>query len=277
MTAELRSSADFTSSSTANAALRKLAAAGRGSGLFFDFDGVLSRIQDDPEAVQPTPGIAEILAVLVTQVGKLALVSSRNAEFLHSRLGSLPGLEIYGLYGLEHAYPDGSTAVRPEAQEWIDEARALCEQATSQLPSDVYVEDKKLSVGLHYRLAPHTRDAVEEWARAAAERTGFRLQAGRMAVELKPPLDVDKGTTLTRLVDGLTAAWFFGDDLGDLPAFDALHERAAADPGFDGLAVGVGNDTVVDEVLARSDVFIASPGLLVEFLHHISDHLRRSG
>lgn len=272
---ELRISADFPTNSVVDTALKKLVAAGSSSGLFFDFDGVLSRIQDDPESVRPSPGVARVLETLVGQVGRVALVSSRNAEFLHSRLGAVPGLDIHGLYGLEYVEPDGTVAIRDEAREWTAAARDLCERATSEL-SDVYVEDKTLSIGLHYRLTPHARQAVEEWARAAAERTGFQVQPGRMAVELKPPLDVDKGTTLARLTDGLDAAWFFGDDLGDLPAFATLHERATVDPTFSCLAVGVGNDTVVDEVLAACDVFLASPALLVEFLRYVSGRLAAS-
>jgi len=272
VTAVLRNPADFPASAPVNDAMGKLRAAGTRAGLFFDFDGVLSRIQDDPESVWPLPGIAELLAELRAGMGMVALVSSRNAAFLHSRLGTVDGLEFHGLYGLEHIGPDGSTVVLTEAGEWITRARALCAAAVRELPG-VYVEDKKLSVGLHYRLAPHTRGAVEEWARLAAERTGFRVQPGRMAVELKPPLDVDKGTTLTRLITGLDAAWFFGDDLADLPAFAALHERSAADDGFSGLAVGIGNDTVVDDVKAASDVFVESPELLVEFLRFLRDRL----
>ena len=52
---------------------------------------------------------------------------------------------------------------------------------------------------------------------------------GRRERELRPPLDVDKGTVVDALVaehdargDPLQAAAAFGDDVGDLPAFAAL-------------------------------------------------------
>ncbi len=40
-----------------------------------------------------------------------------------------------------------------------------------------------------------------------------------MSVELRPPVKTDKGTVVDELASGLGAACFFGDDLGDLPAF----------------------------------------------------------
>ena len=44
-----------------------------------------------------------------------------------------------------------------------------------------------------------------------------------MSVELHPPIDEDKGTALARLAaDHDGPVMFVGDDVGDLPAFDAL-------------------------------------------------------
>lgn len=268
MPAELREVDDVLACPVVAAAVDRLVAAGRRAGMYFDFDGVLSRIAADPESVWPTDGVAAVLEALSGKVGQLALLSSRTAQFLHDRLGYVSGLEIYGLYGLERIGPDGAVVVEPAARQWVAAAARLRDHAVQQLPG-VYVEDKKLTVGLHYRQTPHRRDEVEAWARAAAADSGFGLRPGRMAVELIPPLDVDKGSTLAGLISGLRAAWYFGDDLGDLPAFAAVHDRVAAGGGFSGLAVGIGNDTVVPEVFERSDVFLAAPELLVDFLRHV--------
>ena len=250
------------------AAIERLRNAGTRSGMFFDFDGVLSRIQDDPESVRPTEGAQSELEALRGLVGRIAVVSSRPADFLKTRFEDI---ELYGLYGLEHAEPGGSIVVEPAAREWITVVRTVRSEADEALPG-VYVEDKTLSVALHYRRAPDARDAVEEWAREAAERTGLRLQPGRMAVELKPPLDIDKGSVVTRLIADLNAAWYFGDDLGDLPAFAALHKKTEGGD-FDGIAVGVGNDTVIEAVRAESDIFLESPESVVELLRFVRQEL----
>ena len=272
MAVELRNSDDVYGDATLGAAIDRLSRARTDSGLFFDFDGVLAPIQGSPEFALPTAGAVTVLEALSGLVKTITIVSSRNAEFLQSHLGGIGGLRIYGLYGLEHVRPDGTIVVDPAAQEWLDVAHKLWYQASEALP-DVYVEDKKLSVGLHYRKVPQAQDAVESWALQAAERTGFTVQPGRMAVELKPPLPVDKGSTVARLIRELTVAWYFGDDIGDVPAFVALHDRAEADPDFSGLAIGVGNDTIVDIILDRADVFLGSPALVVELLHHLREEL----
>lgn len=269
---QLEGAHEFRSNPILGTALERLTRTSGDSGLFFDFDGVLSAIQDDPESVQPSHGVRQAFEALTDLIGMVAIVSSRNADFLHARFAGLDGIEIYGLYGLERAEPDGTVIVEPEAREWVSAARRLWSEATGALPG-VYVEDKTLSVGLHYRRAPQARDAVEKWARDAADRTGFHIQPGRMAVELKPPLAIDKGATITRLISGLKTAWYFGDDLGDVPAFNALHHRAGTDQDFDGLAVGVGNDTIVDEVFSSADIFLPSPSMVVELLRFLSHEL----
>jgi trehalose 6-phosphate phosphatase len=271
---EIRTAGEFEGNATLSAAVERLNRDGSGSGLLFDFDGVLARIQDDPASVWPSAGAIEALQDLSSRIGTIAIVSSRNADFLYARLNAVKGIRIYGLYGLEQAAADGTVMVEPRARGWLAAARRLWSEATRALP-DVYVEDKRLSVGLHYRRVPQARDAVETWAREAAERTGFRMQPGRMAVELKPPLDIDKGSTVENIVDGLKAAWYFGDDLGDLPAFAALRRKNDTDERFSGLAVGVGNDTVVDEVLRNTDVFLTSQQLVVDLLRYVRDGVRR--
>jgi trehalose 6-phosphate phosphatase len=47
-----------------------------------------------------------------------------------------------------------------------------------------------------------------------------------MAVELRPPVPVDKGTVTAELVTGASVAVFAGDDAGDLVAFDVLTRLA---------------------------------------------------
>lgn len=272
VTSELRERADFEDCPPLRSAIERLAAAPSRAGLFFDFDGVLSKIQRDPLTVQPTVGVLRELEDLGTVVGKIVVVSGRNAEFLRDRLFGTPRLEIYGLYGLEHVDDRGEVVVEPAARQWVPTVRQLVDRAVAELPG-VHVEDKKLSVGLHYRHAPHLRAAIEEWASRATQSTGFMVQPGRMVVELKPPVSMDKGCVVARLAAELRAAWFFGDDLGDLPAFAALHRRVAADSTFSGFAVGVGNDTDVAEVKAAADVFLASPDVLVELLRYVGDRL----
>ena len=51
-----------------------------------------------------------------------------------------------------------------------------------------------------------------------------------MVLELKPPVDQDKGMVISEAVRDAGCAWYFGDDISDIKAFAALRAREAADP-----------------------------------------------
>jgi trehalose 6-phosphate phosphatase len=209
-------------------------------GFFFDFDGTLAPIQQDPEAVWPTQGTVAALTALAARAGLTAVVSARPVSFLAERLGGVPGLHLYGLYGLEYS-PDGGASVQtaPEAERYAPVIARVVADARAAFPGAL-IEDKRLSCALHFRTEPDLEPRIESWASARAETDGLRLQHGRMVVELKPPLETDKGAVVLRAAAGLAGAWYFGDDLGDLPAFAALGELSAKQPGFHAVRVAVG-------------------------------------
>jgi trehalose 6-phosphate phosphatase len=240
------------------------------SGLFFDFDGVLSNIQADPESVQPLPGIASALASLSKKFKRVTVLSSRPATFLYERFRSIENLRILGLYGIESADQYGNIKVAPRAEPWLDIIPQALDAARSELPKSVYIEDKRLSIGLHYRADPTVRTGIESWARNASAKWGFKVQDGRMAVELKPDLSIDKGTTLANELPEFTTALYCGDDLGDLAAFRALRLHQDHSRGFTGFSIGVGNDTIVDEVFKESDIFVESPEALRTILEELA-------
>src|SRR5262249_50692571 len=89
---------------------------------------------------------------------------------------------------------------------------------------------KRLTASFHYRERPEGRAVLEDVA-ARAEAEGFCPRWGRMVLEVRPPVDADKGTALRHLLEraGLRRALYAGDDTTDLDAFRAL----------DGLDLGV--------------------------------------
>ena len=211
---------------------------------FFDFDGTLSAIGPDPEKVLPVPDAPEALAELAERSGYCAVVSARPVEFLARQLRAAPGIALHGLYGLEYSSDGGATvSTLPAAAPYrpvIDEAARAAAEA---LPGAL-IEHKGLSCAVHFRTAPELADAAELWAAGYAKEHGLRVQRGRMVVELKPPVERDKGDVVREVLDGpaeLVGGWFFGDDLGDRPAFAALAERAGRDPRFEAMRVAVAN------------------------------------
>jgi trehalose 6-phosphate phosphatase len=110
---------------------------------------------------------------------------------------------------------------------------------------------------LHYRGHPDLEAEVRKLAERQAARSGLSVRTARMSYELHPPIDVDKGTALHDLADGLDAVCFLGDDRGDLPAFAEL-ERLAAD-GVVTARIAVRSDEAPDELLERADLVVNGP------------------
>ncbi|WP_405092414.1 trehalose-phosphatase [Micromonospora sp. NBC_01392] len=241
--------------------------------LFFDFDGTLAPVDDDPTAVRPAPKVLAALEALAPRVRRIAIVSARPVEFLRDHLGGLTGVDLYGLYGLEHSHSGGETVTEPAALPWVPTMAELAEQAQAELPPGALVEFKRLSVALHWRTAPQLGDLVQEWGRAQAERLGLRCQAGRMVLELKPPVDRDKGMVIGETVRDVGGAWYFGDDVSDIKAFAALRARAATDPDFLGVCVAVANPETGHEVADAADLTLDSPAALGDFLTAALPHL----
>lgn len=244
------------------------------AGVVTDFDGTLAPIVDDPAAARPLPGVVEVLHGLARRYGLVAVVSGRPASFLAAQLGlagdddELPPLVAAGLYGLE-TWDAGGVRTHPEAAPWRAVVAGVADGADREAPAGVTVERKNLSVVLHYREAPAAADWCHGWAADAAGRDGLVLHPGRMSVELRPPLDVDKGTVVARLAAGLSAVCFMGDDVGDLPAFAVL-DRLAGE-GVSTLKVAVRSSEAPPELVERADLVVEGAGGVLELLRRLLD------
>jgi trehalose 6-phosphate phosphatase len=242
------------------------------SGVFTDFDGTLAPIVDDPDAAAPLPGAVEMLGRLAVRYRRVGVVSGRSVSFLQRRL-QLPGddvgsrLVLAGLYGLERS-EEGVVVVRPGAEVWASVVEAVGLTAAAAAPTGVGVERKGLTVSLHARRAPEHLGWIEEFAAEQASRTGLEVAPGRMLVELRPPIAVDKGTVIEELAVGLGAVCFAGDDVGDLPAFAALARLRAA--GVATLAVAARSDESPPALLARADLVVDGPRGVLELFGRLA-------
>jgi trehalose 6-phosphate phosphatase len=224
------------------------------AGVYTDFDGTLAPIVDDPDQARPVEGAVDALAALAARYARVGVISGRPVSFLARTLAA-PGVDVWGEYGLEHAVGGEALAVEGAAS-W----RGAVEEATARAEAAGVaerVERKSLSVTLHYRADPAREAAVRQWAADEAARTGLEVQPARKAVELRPPVQRDKGTALADAAAGLRAVCFLGDDRGDLAAFDAL-DRLAAD-GVHTVRIGVRSPEMPAELEARADVVVDGP------------------
>jgi trehalose 6-phosphate phosphatase len=240
-----------------------------------DYDGTLAPIVSRPEDARPEPGAVAALAALSAVVGAVAVVSGRGASDVVALGGleAVPGLVVLGHYGLE-SWTDGRLD-SPPAAPGVEEARSQVAKVVASAPEGVHLEDKGHSLVVHTRPAAEPADAlaaVEPWLRAIADACGLEVVPGRMVVELRPP-GVDKGLAVRRLAEGRGAIVYVGDDLGDLPAYDAV-EALRAD-GVPGLTVASrSGDDAPPQLAERADLVLAGPAGVVAFLRALAEAIR---
>ena len=194
-------------------------------------------------------------------------MSGRPASFLLAQLGQTR-VRLSGLYGLEWV-EDGRVVSHPSAEQWRVAVEDVARTTEANGPSGVLVERKGLSVTLHFRLDPDLEREVRRWSDAESARTGLAVHPARKSVELRPPVQRDKGTAVAEAANGMDAACFLGDDVGDLPAFDELDRRAAS--GTHVLRVGVRSGEAPAELLERADVLVDGPPGALEILHRLAE------
>jgi trehalose 6-phosphate phosphatase len=226
------------------------------TGLCTDFDGTLAAIVPDPGDARPIDGAVELLGRLAARFARVAVVSGRPVSFLLDHLGSRSAVTLVGLYGMEWS-ERGAVVEHPDAGQWRATVAAAADAAEAAAPDGVTIERKGLSVTVHVRSAPEHQPWVRSWAEAEAARTGLLVRPARMSVELQPPVAVDKGVVVERLLAGLDAACFMGDDVGDLPAFDALDRLEAAGVGV--VRVAVTSTEAPPALLERADLVVDGP------------------
>ncbi len=218
----------------------------RPAALLTDIDGTISAIAPTPfEAVVHAEALLA-LERLTDLLEAVAVVSGRAPADGAAMVG-LGALTYVGNHGLERIVR-GAPWTHPVAEA----ARPAIAAALAEIQVGVHaagaapwliIENKGVTGTVHYRLAEDPEAAaalLNPLAAVAAERHGLRVAPGRMIVELRPALAVNKGTAIRELAAdlGLRGVVFFGDDVTDVDGFVAL--RALRDEGLAAtLSVGV--------------------------------------
>ena len=125
-------------------------------------------------------------------------------------------------------------AAPPAAKSAIKEALA---PVLARHPG-LLLEDKGLTLALHYRLAPHLAAYAHRLMAglAGTAGAGFEVQRGKRVVEIKPA-GIDKGTAVAEYLGEppfhMRRPVFIGDDLNDEHGFAEVNE-------LDGISIKVG-------------------------------------
>jgi trehalose 6-phosphate phosphatase len=190
--------------------------------LMLDFDGTLVPIATEPEKIEVSPRVAPLLLALISAGHRVFILTGRRADVVYRHLGL--GVPVIGLHGLE--WPDEPLGPRhPRFDELVRRAQEMIDEDIRLFGA--LVEDKGLSIALHYR---NTSDRAVARAllrslvlRSIANDVGLDVLEGHCVVEVRPT-DASKAHAVKRLVERYPKhlAIYVGDDLTDEEAFAVL-------------------------------------------------------
>ncbi|MCY7306291.1 MAG: trehalose-phosphatase [Rhodoferax sp.] len=185
----------------------------------FDYDGTLAPICAEPKVARITASWSARLK-RINRRWPVAVISGRKLADLSSRLGFDPAY-MAGNHGAESSMtPALQTVAR-----CLDAARGiLAKQGQALTAFGIVVEDKGMSLAVHYRLAHPAQEAAAFIARLlVALPAELVVSHGKAVFNIMLRAAPDKGDALLSAMRscGVDHALYVGDDVNDEPAFAA--------------------------------------------------------
>lgn len=250
------------------------------SGLVTDIDGTVSEMAPAPDLAVIDRGALKSLELLALHLAIVGVVTGRAAEDAR-RLTGLPDFLHIGNHGYERVQGLKQTfalGVEPylsgiaEAAEAVRSAQHVDRDLTGAV-----VENKRYTASFHYRLcadpdrAAATIRAIIEPIAAAAN---LAVSGGKMVIELRPPLQINKGSAIADLIfeQRLKGLIFFGDDITDVDGFVAVRSYGGS-PDFTGLAVAIVTPDSSPLVAQSADLHLWSVRECAEVLRRLAAQL----
>jgi trehalose 6-phosphate phosphatase len=245
-----------------------------------DFDGTLAPIVHDPDDAYADRNAVTALGRLGSKVGAVCVITGRpvRTAVRLGRFPQTPGLEsmvVVGQYGVERWNAAGNEYLVPPDP---PEVSALADELPGILAEldlgQARLEFKGRAIVVHTRGLADPGAAfrrLEEPLRDLADRHALLVEPGKNVWEIRAP-GVDKGTALRRLVaeTGARQVIFAGDDLGDLPAFEAVQQLRSE--GLPGLLVSSAS-AEEDALTELADVVLDGPAGVAEWLTELAERL----
>jgi trehalose 6-phosphate phosphatase len=197
--------------------------------LFLDVDGTLLDLAARPDEVVTPVGLVKTLAEAERKLaGALALISGRSIDDIDQLFTPLR-LRVSGVHGAEIRFdPDGSTA--PAVANGLPQSLlAALRRAVESFPG-AFVEDKRFSFTVHYRLAPSAEGPLRNIVEGLVDSIPTRVDImdAHCAIEIKSPC-FDKGGAIATFLSTSTFSGrkpiFVGDDTTDESGFALVSAR----------------------------------------------------
>ncbi len=209
---------------------------------FFDLDGTLVELAAKPWGVTADRELRELIASLARDThGAVAVITGRAIADI-DRLFPDIRLPVAGQHGVERRTFSGALRRHSFPVEMLDAARTTL-QAVQVRHQALLLEDKGLSLALHYRQAPRLASYAHRVMHRLRDDLGdaFCVQTGKRVVELKPA-GRDKGMAIREFMDEPPFAGrrpvFIGDDSTDEHGFEVVNA-------YGGLSIKVGGGTTI--------------------------------
>lgn len=217
--------------------------------LFTDFDGTLVPIAPTPDAIERPPELFALIDLMYRKTGNAtALITGRNLSDLY-HLIQLPHIPAAGSHGAEWQFSEQ----RRECIDNVDHLFASIKPAISEFAAqhDLIVEDKRFSLAIHFRQAPHLEAAIDDFTQQLVKpESELKVIKGKLVREIKP-LQVNKGMAIARFMKSSPflgrTPYYFGDDTTDEDGFAWVNAAG-------GISVKVGDGkTAADYHLDNTD------------------------
>jgi len=240
--------------------------------LFLDYDGTLTPIAETPEKAVISREAKDLLNKLSKKSHcSVAIISGRSLSDIKTIVG-IEDIIYAGNHGLEIEGPK----IKFESQVSLrlkSIIRHIYEDAVNKFSKikGVLIEDKGLTVGVHYRLVDEKDiqgflSIFNEITDPYIVRDKIKINSGKKVYEIKPPVKWDKGKVVLWLlarqqfISGEKNVFpiYIGDDITDEDAFRALKRK--------GLTVFVG-----EPGNSKADYYLKNTEEVIKFLRLISD------
>ncbi len=204
--------------------------------IFLDYDGTLTPIVKTPEQAVLSKEIREILKILSENpYCKIAIISGRSLEDVKNKF-NLRNLVYSGNHGLEIEGPKIKyiTSVSSGYRKIINQIKD--ELSKKIIPfKGAFIEDKGLSIALHFRNVDQKQASIiktifHEVIIVYLVKNKIKVKPGKKVLEVRPPLEWDKGKVVLWLLARQKFARikkeilsvYIGDDTTDEDAFKAI-------------------------------------------------------
>jgi trehalose 6-phosphate phosphatase len=242
--------------------------------ILLDIDGTLAPIVDHAADAHVPESTRQLLIAVARRYGLVGCISGRRASEARAMV-SIGTISYLGSHGIE-LLRTGWTEAKLDAgvADWVRRIQDFGREAETAEARKLRVrlEDKGAIVAFHWRGAPDedaARAAIDSIAQRA-EASGLRTHWGRKVLEVRPPIRIDKGAGVRRLLDEagpeIDRALYVGDDTTDLDAFSALTALVSEGRLVRALRVGVISDEGPSEIASNADIVVDGPDGVRELL-----------